>query len=112
MRDVFHDLAAALLAGLAASAGLFAVLFSAGFLIQSFQPRGGLIYARSGMLITGALGLFVCAGLLIRPLDGRKLRENPQWRRRFRAFGLLPVVGMISLTVLALACWLDYVLYY
>ena len=57
MRDFFHDLAAAFLAGLAASAGLFAALFVAGFLIQSFQPRGGLIYARGGMLITGSLGI-------------------------------------------------------
>lgn len=112
MRDFFHDLAAAFLAGLAASAGLFAALFIAGFLIQSFQPRGGLIYARGGMLITGSLGLFVCAGLMIRPRDNGKLRGNPQWTRRFHTFGLLPVVGIVSLAILALACWLDYVLYF
>ena len=46
MRDFFHDLAAALLAGLLVSAGLFAVLFAGGFLLRSFQPRAGLIYAR------------------------------------------------------------------
>ena len=112
MRDFFHDLAAALLAGLIISAGLFAVLFVGGFLLRSFQPRAGLIYARSGMLITGALGLFICAGLLIRPPDGGKLRKNPQWARHFRVLGLFPVVGTVSLTVLALACWLDFVLYY
>ena len=35
MRDFFHDLAAAFLAGLAASAGLFAALFIAGFLLPT-----------------------------------------------------------------------------
>lgn len=112
MRDFLHDLALSALLGLAVSAVLFAVLFTGGFLLQSFRPREGLAAARSGLLVTGALGLFICAGLLIRPQKGEQIRENPQWKQRFRVFGLLPVIAIVAVVVLALACGLDYILYF
>lgn len=112
MKNFLHDLFLSVLAGIAVSAALFAVLFPAGFLFQAFQLREGLVFARSGLLIVGALGLFVCAGLLIRPQGGAKLQENPQWKRRFRLFGLFPVIGTASVSALVLASGLDYFLYF
>lgn len=112
IKAFFHDLGLSALLGLAAAAALSAVLFAAGFLLRQFQPREGLVFVRGGLLITGALGLFVCAGLLIRPQKGGKLRENPQWKQRFRLFGLLPAVGTAAIVMLALASAVDYVLYF
>lgn len=112
MKDFLHDLALSLLMGLTAAAVLTAVLFTAGFFLRQFQPREGLVFVRGGLLITGALGLFVCAGLLIRPQGGAKLREDPRWRRHFRLFGLFPVTACAAVVPLVIASVLDYMLYF
>ena len=112
MKSFFHDLGLSALIGLSAGGVLSGVLFIAGALLRHFQPREGLVFVRGGLLVTGALGLFVCAGLLIRPRKGEKLRENPQWTQRFRLFGLMPVVGTAAIVLLALASAVDYILHF
>lgn len=83
MKAFVHDLATAILVGLIVTCWLCALLVSAGLVLNDCQLRGGLMLARSGMLIAGSFGLFFCAGLLLRPRSSIQIRENPQWKQRF-----------------------------
>lgn len=112
LKHAAHDLGTALLIGLGGAAILFVVLLLVGTAVNGFQLRSGLVVVRGGLLVTGALGLFICAGLLIRPQKGEKVSESPSWRRRFHALGLLPVTAVVALVLIAVASVLDYWLYF
>lgn len=110
--DFLHDLTAAVLMGLAAAGGLAAVLLVVGLLAAGGQLRAALVTVRGGLLIVGALGLFICAGLLLWPRGNAKIRDSARWQRRFRLFGLFPAVFFIDAVILAMAAVIDYYLYF
>ena len=110
--ELLRDFGLALLIGAALGAALLAVLLLAGTVLNGFQLRQGFVVARGGLLVTGALGLFVCAGLLIRPQKGRQVSESAGWRRRFRALGLLSVIAAAAVVLILMASVLDYLLYF
>ena len=110
--NVLHDFGLALLAGAVGGAVLLIVLLLVGTAVNGFQLRQGFVVARGGLLVTGALCLFVCAGLLIRPRKGEQVSESDGWRRRFRALGLLSVIAIVAVVLIAMASVLDYLLYF
>lgn len=112
LRALLHDIAVAVLAGLAVAAGLFAVFLLAGLLLNGFGLRAALVVARGGLLVAGALELFVCAGLLVWRRGGERIRDNRQWKRRFQVIGLFPVLLVTAAMVLTAASLLDYYLYF
>lgn len=112
LRAFLHDLAVAVLAGLAVTAGLFVLFFLAGLLLNGFGLRAALVVARGGLLVTGALELFVCAGLLVWRRGGEKIHDNRQWKQRFQVVGLFPVLLVTAVMVLTAASLLDYYLYF
>ena len=96
----------------AMAAGLAVVLLLVGLLIRGFDLRSALVIVRGGLLVCGALELFVCAGLLLLNKDSRKVRDYGLWRKHFQAFGLLPVLMLTSVLVLSAGSIVDYYLYF
>ncbi len=112
LRDAAHDVGAAFLIGVLVGCALLAVLFLVGTLVNGLQPWLGLVVARGGLLVVASLALFVCAGLLIRPQKGEKVRDKAAWKRRFRRLGLTPVLGTAAVALILMASVLDYLLYF
>lgn len=112
VKNALHDLGFSLLIGALAGCALLVVLFLVGTLLNGLQPRLGLIVARGGLFVVAALALFVCAGLLIRPQKGEKVRDSAAWKRRFQIFGLLPVLGTAAVALILMGSVLDYLLYF
>lgn len=112
LRDLVHDLAVTVLAGLAAAGGLFALLLIVGLLMNSFSFRPALVLVRGGLLVAGAMELFVSAGLLLWNRGGEKVRDSKQWTRFFKAFGLVPVLLLSAVVILFVGSIVDYYLYF
>lgn len=112
LRGLLHDIAVSLAAGIIGAAALFVLFLLGGLLFKSFDFRGALVVVRGGLLVTGALELFVSAGLLLWPRNGEKLRDSSQWKRFFEIFGLFPVLLVTAVIVLATASLVDYYLYF
>jgi len=112
LRKLLHDLAVTALAGLLLTAGLALVLLLAGLLLKGFDFRSALVIVRGGLLIAGAMELFVSAGLLLRSKSGEKVQDSSQWKRFFQLFGLFPVLILTAGVVLTAASMLDIYLYF
>lgn len=112
LRAIVHDALLSLAAGAALAGALAVVLFLIGLLAGGFDSRSALVTVRGGLLVAGALELFVVAGLLLRNKDSRKIRDYSQWTKHFQTFGLLPVLLMSSVMVLTAGSLVDYYLYF
>ena len=112
LRKLLHDLAVTLLAGLVLTVALALVLLLAGLLLKGFDLRSVLVIVRGGLLIAGAMELFISAGLLIRSKNGEKVQDSSQWKRFFQLFGLFPVLILTAGIVLTAASMLDTYLYF
>lgn len=112
LRKLLHDFGMTLLAGLILTVGLGLILLLAGLLLKGFDLRSALVIVRGGLLIAGAMELFVSAGLLIRSKNGEKVQDSSQWKRCFQLFGLFPVLILTAIMVLTAASMLDAYLYF
>lgn len=112
LRALAHDLAIALGLGLAIAGGLSLLLLLIGLLINGFAFRPALVLVRGGLLVTGAMALFVIAGLLIASKDGAKVRDYRQWTRFFKVFGLIPVLAIAAVVILYAGSLVDGYLYF
>lgn len=110
LRDILHDLGMVCLMGAVLDAALFLVFFVVLWLASGLAAMTALAYVRSALMITGALALFLCAGLLLFAKD-TGLRSKRQWTTYFYRFDLLPVVLGGALSLLTLAVGLDYLLF-
>ena len=109
---LLKELGKAVLAGLAVAAGLFVLLFAAGFLLHGFAPLAGLDLARRGLFVAGALALLVSAGALLLPEKAAALREKEGWHSRFARLGLFGVLFCAAAAILVVAGALDAALFY
>lgn len=105
------DVLKAFIIGVAAAA---AILFACGFLFGSFQIVNGFEVVKDGLLLIGATGLFLVAGMLLAKgkkenADEKKEAKNG-WRQHFSVVGLKTVVLMISVAFLLLASVADLIL--
>ena len=112
LHSAAHDTAVTLLLGCICVIILFVVLLIAGLLFNSFEFQAALVVVRGGMLVFGALELFVSAGLLLWPRNGEKVRDSAQWKKRFQVFGLFPVLLLTAVIILTAASFVDYYLYF
>ena len=112
LRAVLRDSLTCLAAGLILALGVALILFLAGLLINGFDLRSALVVVRGGLLVTGAAELLVVAGLILSKKDSNRVRNYGQWKRRFRIFGLLPVLLITAFVVISLGSAVDYYLYF
>ncbi len=114
VKKVIADVGKAFVIGMIAAAVLSVILFAGGFLFGHFQAANGLEVVKDGLLLTGAIGLFLVAGMLLAKgkkenADEKKEAKNG-WRNHFAVIGLKTVVLMISVAFLLLASVADWVL--
>ena len=107
------DVLKAFIIGVAAAAATAVILF-AGFFFGSFQIVNGFEVVKDGLLLIGAIGLFLVAGMLLAKgkkenADEKKEAKNG-WRQHFSVVGLKTVVLMISAAFLLLASVADLIL--
>ena len=108
------DIGKSILIGVVISVVIAAVLWIVGFLAGGFAVRQGAAMARSGLLIVGALGLFVLAGAnLFKQGKTFGLEDHKEeWKKHFSVIGFKVVLGVASVAVLCIAGIFDYFLYY
>lgn len=109
LQDILHDLIMVCLLGAALDLVLGSVSFAAFWIASGLVVMTAAAYVRSVLMVTGALALFICAGLLLFAKN-TGLRDNRQWKSYFHRFDLLPVVLGIAFFLLALAVGVDYLL--
>lgn len=108
------DVLKAFIIGVAAAAAAAIILFAGGFFFGSFQIVNGFEVVKDGLLLIGAIGLFLVAGMLLAKgkkenADEKKEAKNG-WRQHFSVFGLKTVVLMISAAFLLIASVADLIL--
>lgn len=114
VKKVGKDVLKAFAVGIAAAAATAVILFAGGFLFGSFQIANGFEVVKDGLLLIGAIGLFLVAGMLLAKgkkenADEKKEAKNG-WRQQFSVVGLKTVVLMISAAFLLLASVADLIL--
>lgn len=111
IRQTLYDLLKGLLVGIVAGAVIALILFIIGFMVGKGQPMTGLEVAKDGLLLLGALGLFILAGmLLIKGKKPERFSGGDGWRRHFKAAGIKMILGTICIALLLLAAAADYLL--
>ena len=102
------DVLKAFIIGVAAAAAAAIIFFG------SFQIVNGFEVVKDGLLLIGAIGLFLVAGMLL--AKGKKENADEKreakngWRQHFSVVGLKTVVLMISAAFLLLASVADLIL--
>ncbi len=114
VKKVIADVGKAFVIGMIAAAVLSVILFAGGFLFGHFQAANGLEIMKDGLLLIGAIGLFLVAGMLLAKgkkenADEKKEAKNG-WRNHFAVIGLKTVVFMISVAFLLVASVADWIL--
>ncbi len=111
MKDWLRDLCKAFLMGCAGAAALFAVSFLIALAVRG-GVSGGLDGAKSVLLVVGALGLFLLAGmLLVRGKKPEAFSAGNGWRKHFRAAGVKTVLAAWCAAALLAAVLADYLSY-
>ena len=90
--DWLRDLGKALLLGLAGAAVVLLTVLGIGSIAGGLS--GGLEAAKTVLLMTGSMGMFLLAGMLL--VKGKKpeaLSNSSGWRRHFRAAGVKTVLA-------------------
>ena len=108
------DVLKAFIIGIAVAAVVSVILFAGGFLFGSFQVVNGFEVVKDGLLLIGAIGLCLVAGMLLAKgkkenADEKKEAKNG-WRQHFSVVGLKTVVMMISVAFLLIASVADLIL--
>lgn len=114
VKKVVADVVKAFVVGVIAAVVLAVVLFAGGFLFGHFQVANGFEVMKDGLLLIGAIGLFLVAGMLLAKgkkenADEKKEAKNG-WRNQFAVIGLKTVVLMISVAFLLIASVADWIL--
>ena len=112
VKKVALDVLKAFIIGVAAAAAT--AVIACGFLFGSFQIVNGFEVVKDGLLLIGAIGLFLVAGMLLAKgkkenADEKKEAKNG-WRQHFSVVGLKTVVLMISAAFLMIASVADLIL--
>lgn len=106
--DIVTDIIKAL--GLSAAVGL--ILISATVLIRMTLPdyrfSSSLILTQRILLVVGALGLFIVAGLILSQSHRKPLMNERDWTRFFKCLGFTGVLLILFLGLLILAGLIDY----
>ena len=107
----FQDGLKALGIGLLISSVAGVMLFLCGFMFSHFTMLSGLEVAKNGLLLVGAIGLFLIAGMLmVKGKNPEKVAQNNGWKKHFQLMGYKGVMGIICISVLLVASVADYMI--
>ena len=108
---LLHDIAISVMGGLAVTLGLSIIIVLIAGIASGFQVNTILNVLRSGLLIVGAMCLFILSGVMIGQKSNEKIRSSQKWKEIFRFLGPAPVLFFISATILAFATAVDYIVW-
>lgn len=114
VRKAALDVGKAFVIGIIAAVVLSIILFACGVLFGQFQAANGFEVMKDGLMLIGAIGLFLVAGMLLAKgkrenADEKKEAKNG-WRAHFAVIGLKTVALMISVAFLLIASVADWIL--
>lgn len=112
LSKIGKDIAKAALTGLLSGLLIMTILLLSGTLFQGLEIRNGWQTARSGLLILGALGLFLVAGSNLIRHGKTELKEKSQWKKHFQVLNYKWVMAIAAMMILGIASAVDYYLYY
>ncbi len=112
VKECLKELLRAMCGGVVLSAGLSLLLILLGLCLKGFQFLEACEILRSGLFIASGLALLVVAGMLLFPKGGRKIEEQPAWRKHFQILKLSGASMTAALILLAWALTVDYILFY
>lgn len=108
---LFHDGVICVFAGVVIAGGLTILLALISGLVSGFDIYTMLNVIRSGLLIAGAILLFVVAGVMLGQKSNCKIRSMEKWRTTFYILGPTAVFLIISITILMIAAIVDYIVW-
>lgn len=108
---LLHDTGICILIGLMIAGILSVLLALISGVGNGFAAAAMLNTVRSGLLLTGAILLFVTAGVLLSRKSNEKISSMSRWRETFFVFGAAPVFFVLSAAVLAAAVIADYIVW-
>ena len=108
-RDLFRDLAKAMLLGLILAAACFALVFLLGLVFGQSDVLSGLEAAKDALCLLAAAFMLLLAGALLQ--KGKRPAAFPAekngWRRRFRVVGPKTVLLCLAVGCVVLAALAD-----
>ena len=108
---VWHDAVIGIWSGILIAGGLTLVIALISGLKNGFLLSVMLNAVRSGLLIAGALLLFVAAGVILGRGSRNKIGSHEKWKTTYQSLGPVPVFLLMSMTVLAFAVAVDYIVW-
>lgn len=109
-KQILRDLFKASAVGFAAALTLGIVLLAVGGLAGG-GLYAGLEAAKDGLLLLGALGIFLLAGMLLaKGKKPEKFGKDNGWKRHFQVLGIKMVLGVLCICFLLVASAADYLL--
>jgi uncharacterized membrane protein YbhN (UPF0104 family) len=112
VKTCLKELLRAICGGAVLSAGLSILLLLSGLVFKGFRLSEALEILRSGLFIASGLVLFVVAGMFLFPKGGRKIEEQPAWKKNFQVLKLSGASMAAALVLLSWALIVDYILFY
>ncbi len=106
-----HDGIICILSGIAIAIGVMVLLALISGIVAGFELYSILNVIRSGLLIVGAILLFVVAGVMLGQKSNNKIRSMKKWKTTFYVFGPTAVFLLISISVLMIATIIDYIVW-
>lgn len=108
MKEINKGIKSSLIIGFISSSTITFLLFIIGFLYNRFSIDGGILFARTGSLITLSILLLVVAGLILSKKNERPAKDKVSWEKKFGKLNIAFVIILISLPFLLYAIGLDY----
>lgn len=102
-----RDLLTALKYGAVLSTAGTLLLLAGGFLFGGFSLEKALNVCRGGLCIISGLSLFLVAGAILTRRN-EMIKEDSQWRRKFKKFGYIGVILIVSFSFIVWAVIADW----
>lgn len=111
MLAVLHDALVGVFSGILITVVLVVVIGFVSGMISGFSILAILNAVRSGLMIIGALLLFVSAGVILGRGSRERISTHEKWKTTYQSLGPIPVFLLMAATVLAFAVTVDYIVW-
>ena len=108
---ILHDAAISLFGGTVFTVMLSIIIVLFAGIIKGFELYTILNVLRTALLIVGGVSLFILSGIMIGQKSNEKIRSSEKWKSLFHYLGPAPVLFFVSVSVLAIATVVDYIVW-
>lgn len=108
----FRDIIKSILVGIVVSLVLVIISGLGSILINGVDMRSLLNTIKRTLFITGALGLILFSGFVLKRDVRRPLVHEKQWKEKFKVIKFQNVIMFIAIVILCFGIVLDRIIYY